>query len=92
MIINLVNLKEDSPQKIFDAFSLSSDQSVRMIGDKAPSHFHSQRRQSASSLMPNFVWQMTPFHWVLFETHEQKRKKAAHGPHGTITVPGRDFS
>ena len=36
---------------------------------------------SASSLMPNFVWQMTPLHWGLFETHEQNRQKAAHGPH-----------
>ena len=41
----------------------------------------SDSETSASSLMPNFVLQMTPLHWGLFEAHEQNRKKAAQGPH-----------
>ena len=51
---------------------------------------------SASSLMPNFVWQMTPLHWGLdgHLKHMDRTKKSPWSASTTtsITVQGRDFS
>ena len=88
MIINHVNLKEDSSQKIREALAVCL---VRVNCRAVPKCQHDWRSStvtlplsdetSASSLMPNFVWQMTPLHWGVFGTHEQNRKIAAHDPH-----------
>ena len=97
MIINHVNLKEDSPQKICEALAVCfvrvvRYQSVSIIGVRAPSYFHSQTRRQHHRWCRILFGKWCPGIGACFKHMNRTEKKNRPWPTSTITVQGRDFS